>query len=214
MGKRVYTEEQNAFLKRHPILDRFILTALFNKEFNENKKVEVIRSQCRRLGLRTVNVTRWGMGQKQGFRWEKGKIPEHLKATAFKKGHTFASKPIGHSVHKHGGFYKIKVSDDSKISRRNFRPKHRYLYEQHHGVKLNRWDVILFRDGNKENFDISNLVKASHGAAMYLYKEKLHTVHTDLKETVINLAELHVCAKKIRNSKRGLIRGTRESTVD
>ena len=132
MGKRTYTPEHDAFLMRHPILDRVILAALFNREFNENRSVEAIRNHCRRqLGLKMINRARFSK-HKIGKRFKKGEYPKGCEKTWFKAGHDIHSHGIEHEFVKEGRVF-IKVTSNLRPPMKNFKAKARWVWEQHHG---------------------------------------------------------------------------------
>ena len=78
---------------------------------------------------------------------------ERTKATRFKRGQKpHNTKPIGHErIDPKYGYVFIKVSDDKSMVL-----KHRYVWEQHNGAVPDGY-CIAFRDGNRQNCDISNL---------------------------------------------------------
>ena len=202
MGRRTYSDQQNAFLKRHPILDRVILAALFNKEFSENRSVDAIRIHCsRRLGMKRTNTSKFRKGIVPWCTGMKGLlIHENCKKGWFKKGHTFNEQPLNYTWHKKGGFLLLKYRHDGETVNKNFCYKHRYLYEQHHNVKLTGNDVILFKDGNKENFEIDNLIKVSRNAAMSLNHTNFKNLqHSQIRVALINLAEINMRVKDYDN---------------
>lgn len=95
-------------------------------------------------------------------RYKKGSIPankgqkmsdevrEKVKHTWFKKGH------VPHNTTFDGYEYEVKGYIVIRVSKGNFILKHRYIWEQHHG-KIPDDMIIVFKDGNKRNFDINNL---------------------------------------------------------
>ena len=77
---------------------------------------------------------------------------EHSKATRFKPGHRpHNTRPIGYERITDDGYVFIKIADDKKMVL-----KHRHVWQQHHG-EIPRGMLVVFRDGNRLNCDISNL---------------------------------------------------------
>ena len=125
---------------------------------------------------------------KLGLRKTKAYILMHAQATWFKKGRTPANKgkkmpynancartqfkkhnlphntvPVGTEVRDRDGYLKRKVSDRRDIpSRRNWVYVHRLLWEQHNGPIPNG-HIVTFRDGDRTNIVIENLVLMSFG---------------------------------------------------
>lgn len=74
-------------------------------------------------------------------------------ATRFKPGHRPANaQPIGYEAVRGDGYVWIKVADGRPMIQ-----KHRFVWEQHHG-RIPEGSNVCFRDGDKTNCDISNLV--------------------------------------------------------
>lgn len=178
MGKRTYTDEHNAFLKRYPILDRVILTAIFNKEFGENRNVEQIRCHCRRgLGMKMVNTKRFGHGQVMKV-FKKGEYAKGCEKSWFKAGYDVKTCNIGQE-HKHGNYIKIKITNEHKQSSKNYTVKHRWVWEQHHG-KIPKGMVVSFLDNDTTNCNIDNLICV--GRAEFTKLLRVYNFHNERKE--------------------------------
>lgn len=96
-------------------------------------------------------------GQKPVFVWPKGTCHPNSAATQFKKGHIPANaKETGYEMTDVNGYRWVKTAE-------GFRQKSHVMYEQYHGVKLEKGTVILFLDQDKNNFSKDNLMKCSHG---------------------------------------------------
>lgn len=189
MGKRTYTGEHNAFLKRYPILDRVILTAIFNKEFGENRNVEQIRCHCRRgLGMKMVNTKRFGHGQVMKV-FKKGEYAKGSEKSWFKAGHDIKTCGIGHE-YKHGKFIKIKITNENKQAAKNFTAKHRWVWEQHHG-KIPEGMVVSFLDNDPTNCNIDNLICVERGEFTRLVKSyNFQNERKELKPSIMAISKL------------------------
>ena len=103
------------------------------------------------------------------FRFPKGHVPVNKgkgmsEEQRRKSEHTFFKKgqKPKNTVHEENAIRERKDKRGVrqlyiKISDGNWQYLKRYVYEQHHGVKLTSKDVIRFKDGNPLNCDISNL---------------------------------------------------------
>lgn len=117
---------------------------------------------------------KWANGLKSGYQykpwmdWEK----EHLGETLRKDGYTYIK------IHK------------------TWYPKQRYVYEQHYG-ELKKGDVILFKDGDKENFDIDNLIKVNKNIL-----GRVACLMTDDKEINNSIILNGLLLDKIKNMKK------------
>ena len=85
---------------------------------------------------------------------------EKTTATRFQKGSVPATaKPVGHE-RMQKGYVMIKAPGKRKMMR-----KHHWVWEEHYG-KIPKGYNIQFRDGNRQNFDISNLYIISRSEQM------------------------------------------------
>ncbi|GHT09564.1 hypothetical protein AGMMS49525_18530 [Bacteroidia bacterium] len=77
-------------------------------------------------------------------------------ATQFKVGQLgWNHKPVGYERVQRDGYIYVKVAEPNK-----FRLKHRMVWERHNGA-IPAGHNIQFKDGNRENCDISNLYMIS-----------------------------------------------------
>lgn len=112
---------------------------------------------------------------KKGFvPWNKG-ISVHTGGDAgyFPKGHKPANhKPVGYVRKNIEGYLEIKMCEGL----RSFRLLHRVIWERCNG-KLNKGEVVIFLDGNKENVKITNL-----GVLTKMQNMKRNSYHNYPKE--------------------------------
>ena len=143
-----YTDEQVKRLKENSWLKSYDdITTEFNKQFNTNKSKSAI--SCTLYKYKISN----------GIKHVPKNSREHLIKIAKRN-------PIG-TLMKDGDFLLIKYKDDIVGKRRmkdNYMPYHRYLYEQAYG-KLKSNEEVIFIDGDRNNFDLSNLKKITHREA-------------------------------------------------
>lgn len=89
---------------------------------------------------------------------------ERCRSTQFKPGHLpHNTRPVGYECIRHNGYVYIKIEGEKKMLL-----KHHYVWEQHNGPVPNGM-CVAFRDGNRQNCDISNLMlmtKADNVARM------------------------------------------------
>lgn len=101
----------------------------------------------------------WNKGKKQTEYMSAENI-EKTRATRFKKGQDpHNTVAIGSERLSRDGYVEIKVrhSKDGSGKNKNFKPKHRVIYEAHYGPVPDSYNVE-FVDGNKLNFDLENLI--------------------------------------------------------
>lgn len=150
MGK--YTEEQGQFIRENVKDIKYVdLKDMFNEKFGTNKTKSHIKGYCFRHGL-SNGLTN--------------------ESTRFEKGHTNyynPGNPIGTEVVSNNGQLLIKVRDDGRYYRKNWKAKKVIVWEQHYGEKPKEM-MVLSLDGNEMNFDISNLMLIETGENLWLHK--------------------------------------------
>lgn len=168
--KRPWTDRQTAYLKRHyadtPIEVLIVKTrhdqkSIWNKAkaLGLRKSREFLAEVGRKCSQHPQSIaTRFVKGQEPA---NKGKrIEEFMTAdgirrssqTRFKKGQLpHNTKPIGYERIDENGYVYLKVSMEHKMVL-----KHRYVWEQANGTVPDGY-CIAFRDGNRQNCDLSNL---------------------------------------------------------
>lgn len=121
---------------------------------------------------------------------------EKCKSTMFKKGKKpFNAYSVGTEIDYKGYIY-IKTNDELCIERgdwfKNWTPKSRLIYEQHHGPIPDGYQVI-FADGNNRNFEIDNLILASKREICCMNREKLYIKNeAKLNKQTLTIAKLNL----------------------
>ena len=120
------------------------------------KKSEAFRKaeHCRQADrLREIGVT--GRFSKGHVPTNKGKsmavdLYEKCKGTMFKKGNLPPNT-------KHNGYERVSKDGyiEVRVSKGKFRLKHRLLWEKANGI-IPKGHVVIFKDGDKRNFELSN----------------------------------------------------------
>lgn len=93
----------------------------------------------------------------------------------------------------------IKVIDNHGSN--NFMLYSRYVYEQHHGIKLKSDDVIIYLDGNSLNDDINNLMLAKNSENATINKMYAGITDPELKRASILTVRLNKKIKKLEEKK-------------
>lgn len=107
---------------------------------------------------------------------------EKIRPTMFKKKHKPHNTMYdGHEVPTKDGYIKVR------ISKRNYQLKHRVIWEQHNG-KVPDKHVVIFKDGNKLNFDITNLELITFEDNMR--RNTIHRYPEEIKQTIKTLTKL------------------------
>ena len=96
----------------------------------------------------------------------------------------------------------IKVTNDLKTPQyKRWVLKHRIVWEKNYG-EIPKDKIIIFKDGNKENCDISNLAIADRKSSMIMARNSLFNENSDITEVGINIAKLVLKLSEAEKSKR------------
>lgn len=170
--QRNYTQEEEHFLRvnrnKMPMKD---LHRKFCQKFSEIGYY-ALKAKTQRMGLKVDDAQRFN------------KVAERSRV------------PIG-SEHRYGGYTMVKVDDkatgtkkDRRSYKENWRPKHVWVWEQHHG-KLPPKHQVIFLDGDHENFNIENLAAIPSQYVVMMNRNGWIKGNTELTKTAIKLCELH-----------------------
>lgn len=122
-----------------------------------------------------------------------------------KRSTGFKAAPIGSFRKNSCGYTMIKVSNKGKTAER-WRPYHRYLWEKHYGRKLPKGMILIFLDGNKNNFNIKNIAAITRAESLYLTDYHLWFEDAELSKAGTLIAKVAVKAKeKSRDVKKKVI---------
>ena len=168
---RKYTYEEREFLKDYtPGHSYKEIKEAFNSKFPEITLSQII-GFIKNNGL---NTGRTGRFEKGHIPHNKGKkmpkdVHEKCKGTMFKQGHIPKNKKfIGAEEIRSDGYIWVKVSDKPKVkTSENWRQKQRLVWERANGPIPDGY-VIIFRDNNRLNCELSNLSLISSSEHMIM----------------------------------------------
>ena len=152
-NKKIWTKEEINWLKEnyHKTINNKALCEIFNNTFNSNITINIFNHKARHMKL--VKDDR-----KELFRLNTRRL---------------FNKPIGSEfVHKPTGYTFIKTKEiPNDKGRHNWRDywkiKQRYIYEKEYG-EIPKGYVVIFLDGNIQNFDINNLEICTNKELLHL----------------------------------------------
>jgi hypothetical protein len=186
--------------KQHPEYIRFLTEFIpghseqdICSEFERSFGITLNRSQIKNFknayGVRSG--TTGGRFQKGQVSHNKGQkmspeIREKISHTFFQQGHIPVNhRPIGSERVNVDGYTEVKVQEPNK-----WRLKQRVVYEAIHGVKLGRDDVIVFLDGNRQNFREDNLLKMSRAGLARYNQDHLYGDNPEINRAAAYIASI------------------------
>ena len=105
-------------------------------------------------------------------------------------------RPVGSERINRDGYIEVKVADP-----KTWKTKHRIVWEAHHG-EIPKGSIIVFRDGNKLNTDISNLALVSRGVSLKMNQAGVSKCGSESFDTAVLLGEVVLARGRRRNRKR------------
>ena len=184
---RLFTKEQHDFIVKH-VKGRGNqeLADLINEKFGLSITRRQIATYKKNRGLSSGLDGRFEKGHKP---WNKGLKGLSLggQETWFKKGNKPLNyRPVGSERINVDGYTEIKVADPNK-----WRLKHNVIWEKEHGP-IPKGHAIIFADGNRQNFDLDNLLLVSRRQLAILNKRGLIKDNADLTKVGVKIAELQL----------------------
>lgn len=173
----VYTKEHIDYLreisKENTNID---IVKKFNKKFGFTKKMGTVNR------IRQNNGIKIGITNNSG-RFKKGETYPHRKRE-FKKGKDHvAYRPIGSERIK-SGFTAIKTADPDV-----WEIKHRVIWEKAYG-EIPEGHVIVFADGDRQNFDINNLLCMTVGQSLKLHHAGFKSEDAEITKLGLGIIKL------------------------
>lgn len=140
-----------------------------------------------------------------GNRFERGKVncrkkkrtwsPENEK-TWFKKGNIPHNHvPVGTERLRSSGYIWVKIAEPKK-----WRMKHLVIWEEANGP-IPKGYKVYFRDGNRENCTLENLMLIEQRVIGILNKKGLSQYHGDLADTAVNVARVELAISDAKKRK-------------
>lgn len=192
---RKYTREHIEFLRTNYTLHTVaVLTRMFNARFSMDKSTGQIKGLISRERIISGRRGRFRRGNTPWNAGTKGQRLTGPNKCSFRKGNIPGNtKPIGYErVDSKEGYVLVKVAEPNPWTgaETRFRSKHAVIYEQHFGP-VPYGHVVIFRDGDKTNFDPSNLVAVTRGELAVLNKTGYGQVHEALKPSFLAMTRLN-----------------------
>ena len=196
---RYWTEEEKKYLSEITLGRGYLeITEMMTAKFNYDYTKTQIAAAIKRYGLSTGRTGRFEKGRVPFNKGTKGLTSAN--STSFKKGnvpHTYL--PIDSESVTRDGYTIVKVSDEGTRNQQ-WRPKHRLIWEKHHGPVPDGY-AIVFGDGDKTNLSIDNLILVSRSQLSVMNTKKLIKNDVELTQAGANIAQLMVAINKAKKKK-------------
>ncbi len=192
-----YTAEEQKFMEGYvPGNSYREIQRAFTEEFGWDITLGQVKSYIGNHHLSTGRTGRFPKGHDPANKGKKGVCAAGCEKTWFKKGHTPANyRPVGSERVNVDGYIEIKVADPNI-----WKLKHRVVWES-----INGWvpegHKIIFRDNDKTNTDIGNLLLVRQGVHSILNHTGLSKYGGEFKETAVRIAELKSAMSKAKKGK-------------
>lgn len=182
---KIWSEEQKMILKRlYPDSTMQEMIAALNNEFDKDQ----IQKKSQKMGIKKSAAFRERFGLDENGRLT-GKAAPHNKGKKFEVGGRSAefhfqknnmphnSVPVGTIRHEKEGYLKIKIAERDK-----WELLHREVWKRENGAYPPDNCVIVFKDGNKENCDISNLEILTRQE--FMLRNSMHRFPEELRKVI------------------------------
>lgn len=192
-----YTAEERQFMTEYvPGHSYREIQKAFTEKFGWEISLGQVNSYIGNHHLNTGRTGRFQKGQEPPNKGKKGICAAGCEKTWFKKGHIPANyRPVGSERVNKDGYIEVKVADPNK-----WRLKHRVVWEAVNG-KISKGYIIIFRDNDKTNTDINNLMLIKQGTHAVLNHTGLCEYSGEFKETAVRIAELKTVSNEAKRRK-------------
>lgn len=192
-----YTAEERQFMTEYvPGHSYREIQKAFTEKFGWEISLGQVNSYIGNHHLNTGRTGRFQKGQEPPNKGKKGICAAGCEKTWFKKGHIPANyRPVGSERVNKDGYIEVKVADPNK-----WRLKHRVVWEAVNG-KISKGYIIIFRDNDKTNTDINNLMPIKQGTHAVLNHTGLCEYSGEFKETAVRIAELKTVSNEAKRRK-------------
>lgn len=195
-----YTAEEQKFMEEYvPGHSYREIQKAFAEEFGREISTGQVKSYLGNHHLSTGRTGRFRKGQEPHNKGKKGACAAGCEKTWFRKGHMPANyRPVGSERVNADGYVEVKVADPDR-----WELKHRAVWESANG-KVPKGHMVIFRDNDKANTDIDNLMLVKRGTNAVLNRTGLYRYGGELKETAVCIAELKAATHRAKKQKKNL----------
>ena len=175
-----------------------------NRVFGTGYTKSQIKGYYGNNGLNSGLTGRFEKGQVPPNKGRKGYAPPGTEATQFKSGNLpHNTKPIGWERKQADGYVyvKVRMRPSRPDCNDNFVAKHHLVWEAAHGP-VPEGHVVIFKDGNKNNFALDNLALISMVENQILNRRGLRSSDPELTEAGIAVARVRAAVYEKKRSRK------------
>ena len=189
-----WTDEEKDYLKEcYKTMTYSEITEAMSKKFGVEYTNSQISGELKRYNLVGAKNTRFKKGITP---WNKGlKGYMGANATSFKKGSVPANlRPIGSERISVDGYTEIKTG------KAKWELKHRVKYKEYNG-EIPKGYVVMFANGNKQDFRKENLIAISRNQLKTVNKNKLLKNDIEATKTGLLIADIIIKTQELKKGK-------------
>ena len=166
---------------------------MMEEKFRFEYTLSQIKNKLKREKIKTGINGRFAKGHTPYNKGKKISVNPKSVKTQFKKGNTpHNTMPIGTEVKNEDGYTKVKIAEPNI-----WELKHRLIYKKYKG-DIPEGSNVIFKDKNKENFNIDNLMLVTREKMLYMNKNKLIDKNPEITEVGATLADIVLKVKELR----------------
>ena len=192
----MWTEEEKEYLKEivkgHTYNE---LKELMSKKFKFDYTINQIKGALNRYSLNTGLTGRFPKGHIPANKGKKG-LTGANKGSFYKGQPSINLRPVGSERVTRDGYVEVKVKDPDV-----WRLKHSVIWEKENGP-VPKGHAIMFADGNKQNFDINNLLLVSRAQLLFMVTKKLRKNDIELTKAGLNVAKIYEKLSEIKKEEK------------
>lgn len=193
-----YTEQEKQFMKDFaPGHSYKEIQQAFTEKFGWEITMGQVKSHIHNHGLSTGRNGRFQKGHNTHNKGMKGVCAKGCEKTWFYKGHIPENhREVGSERITVDGYIEIKVAEPNV-----WKQKHRVVWEAEHG-KVPDGYCLIFRDNDRTNTDINNLMIISRAINAVMVRSDLHRYSGEMKDVAVKIAELKIKTSAARKKKK------------
>lgn len=194
-----YTAEEREFMAGYvPGHSHKEIKEAFTAKFGWQISDAQVKSYIGNHHLNTGRTGRFEKGHVSSNKGKKGVCAAGCEKTWFKKGCIPNNyRPVGSERVNVEGYVEIKVADPNK-----WKLKHRVVWESVNG-KIPKGCIILFKDNDRTNTEIDNLMLVRRSTQAVLNHTGLCIYSGEFKETAVRIAELKKASSRAKKRTGG-----------